>query len=69
MVKENAVDIHNLATHEIVAGKCTELETIMLRKINQGWRRTGGIAQVAQCLVCKPEALSSNPNTVKKKVT
>jgi hypothetical protein len=28
--------------------------------------RTGGVAQVVELLPCKPEAVSSNPNTAKK---
>jgi hypothetical protein len=31
-------------------------------------RRTGGVAQVAECLLSKSEALSSNPGTTKKKI-
>jgi hypothetical protein len=29
--------------------------------------RTGGVAQVVELLPCKPEAVSSNPNTAKTK--
>jgi hypothetical protein len=27
---------------------------------------TGGVAQAVECLLCKDEALSSNPNPIKK---
>jgi hypothetical protein len=30
---------------------------------------TGGVAQVVECLLCKPKILSSNPNSTKKKDT
>jgi hypothetical protein len=35
------------------------------KKIKNSWAR--GVAQVAVCLPSKPEALSSNPSTEKKK--
>jgi hypothetical protein len=28
---------------------------------------TGGVAQVVECLLCKPKILSLNPNSTKKK--
>jgi primosomal protein N'' len=39
-----------------------------LRRENQEFKaRTGGLAQVAECLLCKCEALSSTASTTKMK--
>jgi hypothetical protein len=50
-----------LATWEAEIRKTNSLQDSISKITRAKW--TGDVAQAVQCLLCKPEALSSNPST------